>query len=82
MCMNPYNPGLKEKYLDKLFQSYNLTTDRTALWLEKNIPTLPGITNMSERIYNPFRDIPFIPGEVPLAKNTLPENAVFQISSN
>ncbi len=54
-----------------------MTTDRTALWLERNIPSLPGITNMSERINNPFKNVPFIPGEVPLAKNTLPENAVY-----
>ena len=77
MCMNPYNLDLKEKYLDKLFQSFNVTTDRMALWLERNIPSLPGITNMSERINNPFKNVPFIPGEVPLDKNTLPENAVF-----
>jgi hypothetical protein len=54
-----------------------VTTDRTALWLERNIPSLPGITNMTERVINPFKNVPFIPGEVPLAKNTLPENAVF-----
>jgi hypothetical protein len=29
---------------------------------------------------NPFENIPFIPGGAPLAKSTIPENALYQVS--
>jgi hypothetical protein len=51
--------------------------ERTSFWLDRNMPTILGKFNLStDSSGNPFRDLPFIPGEVPFAKDTIPENAL------
>lgn len=85
MCLDPYNPDLQEGYLTKLFtkQGPSVMTDRTSFWLDRNMPTLMGSTNLTtdNQTTNPFFGLPFIPGAIPLAQNTLPENAVHNLGN-
>lgn len=78
MCLNPFNPQLIDGYLSKVFaKQTDVMNDRTAFWLDRNMPTLVGGTNLSaNNESNPFFNLPYIPGAVPLAQNTLPENAI------
>jgi hypothetical protein len=48
------------------------------------MPTLPGLTNLStdnSSNPNPFFNLPFIPGFIPLSMNTIPENAIHYLGA-
>jgi hypothetical protein len=83
MCLDPYNPDLKGDYLAQVFakQDPSVMSDRATLWLDRNMPTLPGDTNLTtdNQTTNPYYGLPFIPGVKPLASKTVPENAVHNL---
>ena len=83
MCLDPYNPDLKGDYLAQVFakQDPSVMSDRATLWLDRNMPTLPGDTNLTtdNQTTNPYYGLPFIPGVKPLALKTVPENAVHNL---
>ena len=82
VCMDPFNPQIG-RYLEKVFlNNSDLIVPRSAFWLDRNMPTLPGLTNLStdnSSNPNPFFNLPFIPGTKPLAMNTIPENAIHDL---
>jgi hypothetical protein len=71
MCLDPFNPDLSEGYLKPMFakQDPAVVSDRATFWLDRNMASLPGLTNLStdNMTTNPFYNLPFIPGQVPLA---------------
>ena len=78
MCMDPFNDELRELYLEPVFAENNETLiERSAFWLDRNMPLINTATNIpaSTNQSNPFYQLPFIPGNLPLANNTIPEYA-------
>lgn len=71
MCLDPFNPDLSDGYLKPMFAKQNpsVVSDRATFWLDRNMPTLAGPTNLTtdNKTTNPFFNLPFIPGAVPLA---------------
>ena len=85
MCLDPFNPDLKDGYLTKLFaKQASVMTDRTAFWLDRNMPTLSNWTNLTtdNATTNPFFNLPFIPGALALENKTIPENAIHNLGNN
>ncbi len=83
MCLNPFNPQLNNGYLSNIFaKKADVMNDRTSFWLDRNMPTLVGGTNLSANNQsNPFFNLPYIPGAVPLAQKTIPENAIHYVGN-
>ncbi len=77
-CLDPFNDKVGPEYLESLFDSASgILSNRTAFWLDKNIPEIQGTSNIPEDNMksNPFYQLPFIPGDLPLADGTIPEYA-------
>jgi hypothetical protein len=76
--MDPFNENLGSDYLEEAFKNdTSILRNRTAFWLDRNIPEIEGTSNIPEdnNQSNPFYKLPFVPGDFALADGTIPEYA-------
>ena len=73
--MNPFNDTLST-YLRTEF-NFNLNLGYDSIWLDSNVPYVSGTDQTDSKETNPFYQLPFIPGELPLSSGNLPEFAKY-----
>ena len=76
--MDPFNEKNAPEYLEIAFNNYSdIITNRTAFWLDRNVPEIQGTSNIpvDNNQSNPYYQLPFVPGDLALADGTIPEYA-------
>jgi hypothetical protein len=56
----------------------NIKNGTYFLWLDRNVPYFTNTTGQIDNDKtNPFHNIPFVPGGLPIGNNTMPEYALY-----